>query len=555
MFALATAKRAACGTLFSLLLCGQALSETKTAEEPKSTVDPAESAYLTRSLVFVDAPDIERYLRSVIKGLLDASHVVLPLPDILIQSSDAFDAFTDSKQNLVISTAVLREISSEDELAALLGHELSHLILRHPQRKDAMRSVPLGLDTAGYMRATADRLHGASGQVYSGNLSKFGERGLVNTQTASLLWSDVLAPSWNRRQERAADENGLLLMRAAGYNPSAFGTLFQRLHAAQTKRSQRMELLGQIMLARARESAAKSHANLQQGERNAVTEKFDQVSAGLRDKMTEVGVKHVINVLTSFNREYDSPDVRQQNLSKFAHDHRVTGEPPAKPAAHLTDALRQGRGGWLLGLDAAAIRALNALTTRNMATAQSAMAPLLAATPSGNPPTPHLNLALGAWQEANQHPNQGEARARAWLTARRPPPTAYIWLAYHQFQRKEYRAAIATMERGRRRVGNGAPFLPHLVSVARTAGDNTAAEKYALECQQEDRKNVTGAITAFFGGSRVPSGLYADCVQRLGHEPQSALDSSAVMQTVKHPVESTKSFAEKIRSKFRRSGK
>lgn len=186
---------------------------------------------------------------------------------------------------------------------------------------------------------------------------------------------------------------------------------------------------------------------------------------------------------------------------------------------------------------------------------QAALQPLLTASPRGNPPIPHLNLALGAWQEANQHPDQGEARARAWLAARRPPATAFIWLADHQFLRMEYRAAIATLERGRRRVGNGAPFLPNLVSVARVAGDNAAAEKYTLECQVEDRKNVTDTLTAVFGGSRVPSGLYADCVQRLGHEPPSALNSSGVMQSIKHPVESTKSFAEKMRNKFRKSSK
>ncbi len=50
-----------------------------------------------------------------------------------MHSSDAFNAFTDAQGNLVISTGALRSLESEEELAALLGHELSHLILKHPQ--------------------------------------------------------------------------------------------------------------------------------------------------------------------------------------------------------------------------------------------------------------------------------------------------------------------------------------------------------------------------------------------------------------------------------------
>ena len=556
MFSLGRGPRVARATFAGLLaaagLCAAAVAAKAPQEDSKNQLGPAESAYLTRGLIFIDAPDIERYLRVVIQRLLDSSQVKTPIPTILIQSSEAFDVFTDSRQNLIISTGVLRELSSEDELAALLGHEMSHQILRHPQRKDAMRAVPLGLETAGYVSVAADRLHGASGQNYSGNLGKFTENSLANTQAATLLWTDILAPGWNRRQERAADENGFLLMRAAGYNTSAFGSLFQRLHAEQGKRSARMELLGKVMLARVKMADAKARAQAGAGD-NAVTAKFDELSTELRATLTEKAVGSVIKGLTSFNREYDSPAVRQQNLSQFAHDHRLAGKPPVRPVSQLAVALRQGHGAWLLALDAAAIRTLDALTANNRTAAQTAITPLQAASPNGNPPTPHLNLALGAWQEANGHPEQGEARARAWLTARRPPANAYVWLAYHQFKRKEYSNSMATMERGRRKIGNGAPFLPHLVSVAHTAGDDQRAEKYVLECKAEDGKNISASIAAFFGGNRVPSGLYADCVQRLGHEPKSALESNALMQTLKHPIEGSKTLAEKIRNKFRKS--
>ncbi len=520
----------------------------KAAAQPQ--VDPAESAYMTRAYIFVDAPQLERYVRGVARRLLDASQVRMPLPDVLIQSSDEFDCFTDSKSNLVISTGALREMASEDELAAVLGHELSHLILKHPQAKDAMRAFPLGLETAGYVAVAANRLNGNAGQAYSGSLAQFGESSLANTQAASLVWTDILAPSWNRRQERAADQNGLLLMRAAGYNPSAFGTLFQRLHVAAGARSARMELLRKVMLARVRQKQAGTNSRAR-ADSNAVTAKMRELGSGLRSTMTESAVDGVMSGLTSFSREYDSPQVRQQNLARFAQQNRLKGRPPAKPASQFAPTLRAGTGGSLLQLDATSIRALEAMTARNAPGARAAIAPLLAASPGGQPPTPHLNLALGAWEHLNGHPDRGEARARAWLTAQRPPASAYVWLAYYQFMRRDYPRAIETLERGRRRVGNGAPFLPHLVSVARTSGQAKRAERYALECQAEDRRNTSSAVTAFFGGSRVPSGLYADCVQRLGHEPAQGGASGTAMQALKKPLDATKGFAQKMRDKLR----
>ncbi|MFO1425404.1 MAG: M48 family metallopeptidase [Steroidobacteraceae bacterium] len=515
-------------------------------------VDPAESAYLTRAYIFVDAPGIERYVRTVAQRLLTASAVRMPAPDVLIQSSDSFDCFTDSRGNLVISTGALRELASEDELAAVLGHELSHLILRHPQAKDAMRAFPLGLETASYVAIAANRLDGSPTQAYSGNLNRFGESGLLNAQAASLLWSDILAPSWNRRQERAADENGLLLMRAAGYNPSAFGTLFQRLHVAGERRSDRMEMLRKVMLGRVRQQQQRQQQRSRSdADSNAVTQKVHALGDDLRNTMTEKAVEGVIEGLTSFNREYDPPRVRQENLARFAQQHRLKGRPPAKPASQLREALHGGAGGALLALDAAAIRALEAMNARRLPAAREAIGPVLAASPGGVPPSPHLNLALGAWEQLNGHPERGEAHARAWLAARRPPANAYVWLAYYQYLRREYEPSMKTLERGRRRVGSGAPFLPHLVSVARTAGQEQRAEKYALDCQEEDRRNTSNAVAAFFGNNRVPSGLYADCVARLGHEPRPQGASGAALQALKHPIDSSKGLAAKIRDKFR----
>ena len=136
-----------------------------------------ETAYLARDFIFVDSPEIEGYLRGVARRLLDAKGVKMEAPNILLQSSDSFTVFTDANRNLVVSTGALRSIESEDELAAVLGHELSHLILKHPQNKDAFSALPVGVDAVGSVKGAAAQLKGQSGQ-YSGELKNFGQEGL-----------------------------------------------------------------------------------------------------------------------------------------------------------------------------------------------------------------------------------------------------------------------------------------------------------------------------------------------------------------------------------------
>lgn len=207
--------------LGAVMFCASVVAKEKIEEHP-------ETPYLARDFVSIESPRIEEYLRSLCQRLLDAKGVKMELPRILVQSSDAFSAFTDANRNLIVTTGALRSMQSEDELAALLGHELAHLVLEHPQDKDAMRSLPLGLQSHAAFRDAAAELRGQKA-TQVGDLATFDPNDMNEVQATSLLWNDFVSPSWNRNQEREADQQGFELMRAAGYDPSAFGLLFSKL--------------------------------------------------------------------------------------------------------------------------------------------------------------------------------------------------------------------------------------------------------------------------------------------------------------------------------------
>ena len=455
-----------------------------------------ETVYLARDFVFVDSPAIEGYLRSVCKRLLDGKGVKIDAPKILVQSSDAFNVFADANGNLLISTGALRALESEDELAALLGHELSHLILKHPQDKDAVRALPLGLDTMSSMRDAAAELQGRKADLAHADPR--------DAQATSVLWSDFIAPSWNRRQEQDADENGFELMRAAGYDPSAFGQLFSKLQDAEKKRSERMQVLKKALVVRL-------HAATPGTKIQAVSFAGDS-----KNTLVDAASEKLIDGLGAFNRSYESSDERQGHLSAYAREHREKTR-TAHPATSFKDMLQAGEGGTMLTLDSAALSTLDALARKNAIAAKTAVQPLGGG--DAKQPSAHLNLAFGSYQQAYGTPELGAAAAQAWTESSRPPAQAFLWSASFKVKARDYPAALDTLEAGRKRVGDATPFLPTLIATARASGNMPLAREYTRECRSES-SSVGEKLQ--WAASQQPSStnsLYAECVRQLGEKP------------------------------------
>jgi Zn-dependent protease with chaperone function len=465
-------------------ICGTALAKAQVVEN-------AETVYLARDFVFVESPAVEGYLRTICQRMLDARGMKLEVPNILVQSSDAFSAFVDGRGNLVVSTGALRAVESEDELAALLGHELSHLILKHPQDKDVMTSLPLGMET----------------------MSSVGDAAAELKSQVGVLWSDFISPSWNRKQEREADESGFELMRAAGYDPTSFGQLFGKLQAAEVKRSERMQVLKRTLLARLRDSAAHN----------------TNIASNVKTAVADDASERLVNGLSSFNRSYESPDERQTALATYAREHRQKQRVPS-PQISFAESLQRGEGGAVLTLDVAAIGTLDALAARNADAAKKAAQEF--GDGSATPPSAHLHLAIGSYNQLYGSQDVGERSSQAWMASRRPPAQAFAWVASSKAKRKDYAGAIETLEAGRQRVGASAPFLPTLVATARAAGNMPLAREYAKECQSESR-TVGGTLQSLTSESTAPKGLYAECLRQLGEKPQQDVVTEAVTHKAK----------------------
>ena len=110
------------------------------------------------------------------------------------------NAFALPGGRIVVLRGLITQAESADEVAGVLGHELTHVIKRHPLRR-MMEEAGLGV-----LFET-----------------------LLGYNTTSDAGSLVAELSFTRAEEREADEGGIELLKQAGISTQGFATFFKRL--------------------------------------------------------------------------------------------------------------------------------------------------------------------------------------------------------------------------------------------------------------------------------------------------------------------------------------
>lgn len=168
------------------------------------------------------APQAETYLRRLTDKLLAGWPQPAPAVRVHLTSNTQYRAEALGSGTIYVSAGVLQQAESEDEVAALLAHELSHLLLAHfsdtpvfgAQRKLATLAL-LGMMSRDE-KAAAGNASGLSGVA-------------LGTVIADGVAQNVLQNSWNREQEARADQLASDLVVKAGYSPRGLLDVLQRL--------------------------------------------------------------------------------------------------------------------------------------------------------------------------------------------------------------------------------------------------------------------------------------------------------------------------------------
>ena len=128
----------------------------------------------------------------------------------LVLDSPEFNAFSSPGGHIFITKGLVELTTSEDMLAAVIAHELAHVMLKH--------SANL-ISTMGFsneMSAIADR---ASGIASSGSTSV--QRLLAFRDSVTAMMDTLLKNGYSQKQEMESDQEAIILLAASGYNPQA----------------------------------------------------------------------------------------------------------------------------------------------------------------------------------------------------------------------------------------------------------------------------------------------------------------------------------------------
>lgn len=129
--------------------------------------------------------------------------------ELVLINEDTVNAHVMAGGKITFYTGLIRKLNlTDDEIAAVMGHEISHALREHTREKMSQQQA------AGLLLAVGGAVAGA---------------GEGTMQVAGLAKSIALDLPFSRGMEAEADEFGLELSARAGYNPQAAITLWDKM--------------------------------------------------------------------------------------------------------------------------------------------------------------------------------------------------------------------------------------------------------------------------------------------------------------------------------------
>lgn len=135
--------------------------------------------------------------------------------EVNVEQNDQVNAYCMPGGKIMVFTGLIEKLkATDDELAAVIGHEIAHALREHGRERMSIASAQqMGLMGLSVLASTSKSPNAAAAGV----------------QAAALGSSLFFALPNSREQEREADRIGLELSARAGYNPNAAVSLWQKM--------------------------------------------------------------------------------------------------------------------------------------------------------------------------------------------------------------------------------------------------------------------------------------------------------------------------------------
>lgn len=178
------------------------------------------------------------YANAIYSRLKDLSGVTNVPGSVYLMATSELDATSSADGNVFLSMAWVNTITSEDELAALLAHELSHVLLHHHDStiiSNAQKKLQFAFATGAGLMNSLDKL----GQSGGASLTPGQVKALKRMQVLVGLTDKVMLPAWTRSQEADADRMAADLLHKAGYSAAGMTDFLNDISSWDQKQAER----------------------------------------------------------------------------------------------------------------------------------------------------------------------------------------------------------------------------------------------------------------------------------------------------------------------------
>lgn len=188
-------------------IAGSTEKEVKLGQQLAAEVD--------REAKFVDDPMITEYVNRVGQNIVLHSDAKVTFT-IKVIDSDEVNAFALPGGFFYVNKGLILAADNEAEMAGVMAHEIGHVAARHAMENQA--------------KATVAEYAAMAGSIFLGGIP-----GMIYQNTAGLGLMAMFM-KFSRGAEEEADRLGVQYMYAAGYDPNAMATMFEKLEAKNKKK-------------------------------------------------------------------------------------------------------------------------------------------------------------------------------------------------------------------------------------------------------------------------------------------------------------------------------
>ena len=247
-------------------------------------------------------------LTSAIGANKDPWHVYL------LKGDDVKNAAATRGNHIFIWTGMVNFLPDDDELAAVLSHEIAHIVARHtdPDPKEQWTSAIIN---AGSMAI------GVAASVATQDLSIGGSVGDITSSLTNQMANGLLLSTYSREMELEADRVGLLIMAEAGYDPQKAVDFWERVKDDPEFGASQLSFFsthppGADRIAALKESLPDALRRRQGISRN-------EVSNPTHTPITRTGARDIWRVFASSARVWSAPDEGSHKVADLQRGQEV----------------------------------------------------------------------------------------------------------------------------------------------------------------------------------------------------------------------------------------